>query len=173
VATGFQWPLGIWERPQQLPDWKVPEQEVDGVVADAFERWSVCRFYCDPPKWEGWVSTWAGRYEKRVFEWWTNRRKPMAYAIRSFIGAIAARHVSHNGDARLAVHVANARKMHTNLVDEHGKPLWILRKERPDSPDKIDAAMAAVLSWEARNDALAAGEGQIPEYTIHFVGAEA
>jgi hypothetical protein len=39
--------------------------------------------------------------------------------------------------------------------DEQGKPLWLIRKERSDSPQKIDLAMAAVLSWEARTDATA------------------
>jgi hypothetical protein len=48
--------------------------------------------------------------------------------------------------------------MQTLLVDETGQYLWILRKERPDSPHKIDGAMAAILSWEARNDAVAAGD---------------
>jgi stage V sporulation protein SpoVS len=32
-----------------------------------------------------------------------------------------------------------------------------LSKDRPDSPSKIDGAMAGVLSWEARGDAIAAG----------------
>jgi hypothetical protein len=43
------------------------------------------------------------------------------------------------------------------LRDEEDKPLWVIQKERPDSPHKIDAAMAACLSWEARCDALASG----------------
>jgi phage terminase large subunit-like protein len=45
------------------------------------------------------------------------------------------------------------------FVDEDGKPMWTIQKERPDSPAKIDAAMAAVLAWEARNDAVAKGIG--------------
>lgn len=158
VESGFQWPLGIWAH-TGLPDWGVPVDEVDGMVADAFDRYRVLRMYCDPPKWEGWVSTWAGRYgDTRVVEWWTNRRKPMAYALRSYIAAMTADEITHNGDPVFASHVANARRLYTNLVDEQGVRLWILRKERPDSPNKIDAAMAGVLSWEARNDALAAGE---------------
>jgi len=42
----------------------------------------------------------------------------------------------------------------------------VIYKERPDSPFKIDAAMAGILSWEARCDAIAAGvslEGDISE----------
>jgi len=41
--------------------------------------------------------------------------------------------------------------------EETGKTLWLIRKDRRDSPHKIDLAMAGVLSWEARNDAIAAG----------------
>lgn len=170
IETGFQWPLGIWERPLQLVDWEVPVEEVDGIVSDAFERYHVTRMYCDPPKWEGWVSAWAGRYgEKRVVEWWTNRRKPMAYAIRAFSGAIASGELIHSGDAQMSDHVGNARRLVTNLVDEEEKPLWILRKERPDSPKKIDGVMAAILSWEARNDAVAAGEGKTVEPSMYFL----
>lgn len=160
VVSGFQWKLGVWERPLTQATWEVPIREVDGIVADTFARYSVARMYCDPPKWESWIATWASRYgEKRVTEWWTNRRRPMAYAIRSYVGAIGAGELSHDGDKQFLTHLANARRLGTNLVDEQGVPLWILRKERPDSPNKIDAAMAAILSWEARNDALTAGEG--------------
>jgi hypothetical protein len=35
--------------------------------------------------------------------------------------------------------------------------LVLIRKERKGSPRKIDAAMAATLAYEARNDALTAG----------------
>jgi phage terminase large subunit-like protein len=170
LETGHLWLLGIWERPTHLPEWEVPVDEVDGTVADAFEPYHVTRMYCDPPKWESWVAKWAGQYgDKRVVEWWTNRRKPMAYAIRSFLGAIAAAELSHDGDPRLDDHVGNARQQSTNLVDEAERPLWILRKERQDSPKKIDAAVTAVLAWEARNDAIAAGEGEVHEPSIHFL----
>lgn len=163
LETGHQWSLGIWQRPADLPPdvrWEIPVDQVDGAVTDAFERWQVARMYCDPPKWESWIARWASRYgEKRVAEWWTNRRKPMAYALRSYIGAIAAGELTHDGNPQLASHLANARRLYTNLLDEQGAQLWILRKERPDSPNKIDGAMGAVLSWEARNDALADGQG--------------
>lgn len=172
IASGFQWPLGIWERPRHLPEWEVPVDEVDGVVTDAFERYTVRRMYCDPPKWETWVAKWAGQYgDKRVVEWWTNRRKPMAYAIRAFITGFTTGELTHSGDEQLTEHVGNARQQPTGLVDEEEKPLWIIRKERPDSPKKIDGAMGAILSWEARNDAIAAGEGDEAAPSLYFFGA--
>jgi phage terminase large subunit-like protein len=170
IATGHEFTSGIWEKPLTQETWEVPVEEVDGAVADAFEKFHVTRMYCDPPKWESWVSKWAGQYgDKRVVEWWTNRRKPMAYAIRSFIGAIDGAELSHDGDKMLDEHIGNARQQSTNLTDEQEKPLWILRKERPDSPKKIDAAVASVLAWEARNDSIAAGEGSPGEPSIHFL----
>jgi hypothetical protein len=178
LATGHQWVIGVWERPdvvasKETPDaapWEVSGPEVDGAVDDAFARWTVTRMYCDPPKWESYVAAWAGRYgETRVAEWWTNRRRPMAYAIRSFANAIRTGEISHDGDAALARHIGNSCRASTNLVDDQDQPLWVLRKERPDSPHKIDLAMAATLSWEARNDSIAAGEGAAPNYSVHFL----
>lgn len=154
----YQFVLGVWERPPELAEWEVPVAEVDGVVEDAFARWNVIRMYCDPAKWEGWVAQWAGRYgEKRVVEWWTNRRKPMAYAIRAFEQGIATGEITHDGDERLTQHIGHACRLYTNLVDEEERRLWILRKERPDSPHKIDLAMAAILADEAGRDSIAAG----------------
>ena len=167
LSSGYQWVIGCWQRPDAREVWEVASEEVDAAVTDAFSRWSVVRMYCDPPKWEGWVAKWAGQFgDKRVLEWWTNRRKPMAYAIRSYLTAIDGGEVSHSGDSVFASHLGNACRMVTKLVDDEEKPLWVLRKERPDSPHKIDIAMAAILSWEARNDAVAAGEAESPEYEI-------
>jgi hypothetical protein len=46
--------------------------------------------------------------------------------------------------------------------------LYYIRKERSDSPHKIDLAMAGILSWEARNDGLTAG-AQPNQWTIGAV----
>ena len=160
VETGYEWLLGLWEKPEGIEQWEAPAAEINDLVAQAFERWSVCRMYCDPPYWESAVAEWAGRFgDKVVFEWWTNRSKAMAYALRSFTSAIAAGDLSHGGDPRLRRHLGNAVKRFLLQRDDEDRPLWNIYKERPDSPHKIDGAMAAVLAWEARNDALAAGEG--------------
>ncbi|MBI2702114.1 MAG: hypothetical protein HYX31_23845 [Mycobacterium sp.] len=53
----------------------------------------------------------------------------------------------------LTRHVGNAGKKLLNMVDlQTGKRKWILGKLHRDR--KFDAAMAAVLSWEARMDVL-------------------
>lgn len=166
VASGYQWPLGIWQRPDSLPPdqkWEVPAGQVETAVANAFATWNVWRLYADPPFWEGSVAQWAGRYgDKVVVEWWTNRTRQMSYALRSFATAIRAGDVSHDGDARLASHIGNAIRIDSGRFDDVGS-LFTIAKERPGSPHKIDSAMAACLSWEARMDAITAGANNVPE----------
>ncbi len=51
--------------------------------------------------------------------------------------------------------------------------MWVIHKDRPDSPQKIDAAVAAVLSWEARTDAIAAGANVEAQYDVLVYGGRA
>lgn len=160
IKTGYQWTVRIWERPLDAKTWEVPEIEVDEAVHTCFSRWDVVRFYCDPPYWETHVAAWAGKYgAERVIEWWTNRRNAMAYAIRSYCNAIADNELSHDGNAVLTSHLGNSCRLEITIKTEEGKDeqLFLIFKERKDSPHKIDGAVSAVISWEARNDAIAAG----------------
>lgn len=162
VFTGHQAVLGFW-RAEDYPDEEIPDEEVDQVVIEAFRTWKVLRFYSDPPYWESAVARWAGRFgSKKVAAWWTNRLRPMAYALKAYRHAIAAGEVTNDGDQRMVEHIGNAWRHELTLKDEDGKPLWVIRKERPDSPNKIDAAVAGCLSWEARRDVIAAGGARKP-----------
>jgi phage terminase large subunit-like protein len=158
LRTGTQWLVGLWERPHNVEVWEVPEDEVNATVEDAFSRWNVWRMYCDPPYWETMVAIWSGKFgEQKVVAWWTNRLKAMAFAIKAFSNAIQSRELHNDGNKDLARHVGNATRKKLNMVDEDGSPLWVIYKERAESPHKIDAAMAAILSWQAYCDALALG----------------
>lgn len=165
VVTGYQELYAIWERPVDvdLEYWEVPVDEVNEAIANVFEDYEVWRAYCDPPYWESTVATWVGFFgETRVVEWWTNRQTPMAKALKSYTSSIASGELVHSGDRALVRHVGNAVKRDLRRLDDDGRPMWTIYKERPKSPHKIDAAMAAVLSWEARRDALAAGVNTTP-----------
>lgn len=165
VESGHQWPLGIWERPADADDdYEHPADDVDGVMIDVFNRFNVWRAYVDPQKIEHLVDRWAGRWnqsqdrqKQKVVEWFTNRPKPIAYALRSYKAAQTGGDLSHDGDSMFARHIGNARKQLLAVKDEEGRPMWTITKDRRGSPRKIDAAMAGCLSWEARGDAIAAG----------------
>lgn len=180
VRTGYQWMPGLWECPlgPEGENWQVPVTEVDALVHFLFTEFKVWRLYADPPYWQSWIAAWAGEFDKdvpadkrRVLEWWTNRRKPMSTALENYNTAIRDGTLSHDGDPRLKRHLGNSRKAELpGMKDEQGKPLWLIQKERPDSPHKIDGAMASILSWEARTDAIAAGALKEPEYQMIIMG---
>ncbi len=159
VATGYQWSLGIWERPESAPeDYEHPFDEVDGAMIDAFERFEVYRAYLDPQYIEDWVDTWQGRWgEKRVIRWLTNRNKPIAWAVRRYAEAIASGDFENDGDPDFLRHIKNAVKRPVPVYDDKHRQMHSIGKDGPDSPRKMDGGMAAVLSWEARGDAVKEG----------------
>lgn len=157
LLTGHQQLIGFWDI-RATPDEEIPEDEVNQVVNEAFRKWQVKRFYADPPYWETAVDRWAGRWgSKRVVKWWTNKPKPMSFALKAYKHAMQSGEVTHNGDPRMTEHIGNAWRHELSLTDDQGQPLWTIRKERNDSSQKIDAAMAGCLSWEARRDCIADG----------------
>jgi hypothetical protein len=167
--------LGCWEKPEgpEGDGWQVDRESVDGAVARAFDRFEVCGFYADPPHWQDYVDRWTADFgeqlqvratQARPLEWWTNRPTAMESALNRFVEAVEDKGLSHAETldpdesshyltlgATLTRHVRNARRRpmgrnHLGIGKEHAK-----------SPKKIDAAMSAVLAYECRADAVAAG----------------
>lgn len=174
IESGHQWAIGIWY-PTDFPPNEFGEHEIDEAVvtaalAETFERYKVWRVYADPPRWQETVNAWAGRWgERRIVDWWTNRPKAMAYALQGYRDAMVSDGaLTQDGNEHFAAHIGNAVKVDTNIKDEDGKPLWLIAKEAPKSPLKIDAAMAGCLSWEARCDAVAAGAIKPRRRTVSF-----
>lgn len=169
IVTGYQWPLGLWERPLDLAldaDWEVPRAEVDATVQLAFDSFRVFRMYCDPPYWETEVDAWAGRFgNDRVVKTRTNKWAWMARACAAFANAIGAGDISHSGDADYARHIGNAHRFELNMRDEEGRRMFVVVKERPESKAHIDLDVSGILSWQARLDALALGMGRTRKWT--------
>ena len=163
VSDGFLWILGIWESPD-APDaragWEVPIGEVDACLADAFKTFEVLRVYCDPAYWQDIVNRWAGEFgEKTVIEWWTNRERAMAAALERFHTAVVTGQLTHGNDEVLNRHIGNAKRKQTRSG-------VLIRKDRPQSRLKIDAAICAVLAYEARGDVIASGVTQKKKYRV-------
>lgn len=160
VESGYQWQAGLWERPigDAGEGWSVPTDEVDATVRTLFEKYDVWRMHADPHYWDSWVAQWVGEWGKEIVAvFYTNSVLPMSRALEAFAAAIREGLISHGGDHDLTRHIGNARRHELNQRNEEGKKLWLIRKDRSDSPLKIDLAMAAVLSWNARLIAIAAG----------------
>jgi phage terminase large subunit-like protein len=150
MEDGLLVPLGVWEPPPNARDWETPVGSVDAAIHDAMERYAVRRSYFDPPLWQSEIDEWAREYGDTVLRYNTNRTRMMAATERFRTDVLAGR-VKHSGDATLTRHVLNCQ------VREARGGYW-LRKNYAGSPDRIDAAVAAVLAYEARADYLAGGE---------------
>ena len=166
VETGYQWVIGVWQRPDIAPDdWEVPESEVQLAVGGAFTRYSVYRFHADPYWWEETIARWMGRWgEDKVRFLHTNRMMArLTRTLKAYETAVRTGELGHERSAVFGEHIANAVKHEVNLRDEDGERLYAISKEHKGSPRKIDVAMAAVLSWGARSEALAAGVTNIQQ----------
>lgn len=158
VESGVQWPIGIWERPHGAgEDYEHPFDQVDGAMTEAFETYDVWRAYIDPQYIDHLVNTWQGRWgDHRVVEWLTNRPRQTAFAVRHYTQALEAGDATLVPDDTLLRHLKNAVRWKTSVKDDDQRTMHLIGKDRQDSPNKVDGAMAGLLSWEARGDAIAA-----------------
>jgi hypothetical protein len=168
ITTGFQWLVAHWQRPPDVDEWEVPEDEVDLAVDAAFSEYSVWRFYVHPTAWESSSARWAATYgADRVLAWKTNAWTQLTRAVRAFVEAIASGEENHADDERLTAHVGAAHKRYlTSIRDDDGKPVWVPVKERADSPFPINAVMAAIIGWQCRLDAVKAGALEPVEWKV-------
>lgn len=171
VEDGHLWipdadtPTGVacWEKPElqrgQKNEWQVDRVAVDAVVAALFDQYKVIGFYADPAHWQDTLDRWSSEFAAKMrvratvarpLEWWTNRPTYMVAALERFQQAVVTGDLTHDGGSTLTRHVLNARR-------RPGRTGITIAKENPGSARKIDAAMAAVLAYECRADAVAKG----------------
>ncbi|ODQ85326.1 terminase large subunit domain-containing protein [Mycolicibacterium holsaticum] len=141
TLDGHLWVEGLWENPGD-PRWRVPRETVDQAVDMAFDRYDVIELACDPWGWRSEIEAWANRHgEKRVLEWNTAAAQRMAPATDRLYQAVATKSVTHDGDPRLAAHVAHCVAKRTPMGD-------LVSKDKRGSPRKIDAAVAAIVAFD-------------------------
>ncbi|GAA1333890.1 terminase [Brachybacterium rhamnosum] len=169
VSDGHLFVLDVWEQPQSAATWHVPVADVDARVREVFADYNVVGFYADPNGWTSQLSEWEAKYGAKLAVK-AKREAPMTYwpkgkdsnvprLLEELHDAVVNGDCSLDGSTVLMRHMLNARRRRTRSG-------YLLYKAYPDSPDKIDAAYAAVMAWKARLDAVSSGAGskrkQIP-----------
>jgi phage terminase large subunit-like protein len=150
IEDGMVFVVGHWNPAEHGGE--IPRREVDAVVAQAFDRYHVVALWADVRLWESYIDSWAERYGRELLLWagpksgkkahpiafdMRGRTKEFTPAVERFVVDVVSGDMSHNGDARLAQHVGNARR----AVNQYG---FSVRKESPDSSKKIDLAVCAI-----------------------------
>lgn len=173
VSDAHIFQIGVWEAPdmrESWDTWEPPLAEIEDALSSTFKTLDVVGFYCDPARdWRSHVNAWEAKYasqlrvkasESHPCEWWMGggRSSKAERAIEDMEAAVRNRDLTHSGEGALTRHVLNARR---RIV--HGK--LTLAKESAGSTKKMDAAVAAVLAYQARLDAISKGVGASRRYS--------
>lgn len=137
----YIWPIAVWENPNDQ-QWRVPRREVADTVAAAFAKYDVVELAADPWGWRSELEQWANLFgSKRVVEFNTAFAKRMAPATDRFYAAVVDKKISHNGDSVLSSHMSHCVAHRSPMGD-------IVHKDKRNSKNKIDAAIAAIVSFD-------------------------
>ena len=139
--TGICGSRGCGRTPAIL-GWRVPREIVSNAVDVAFAKYDVVELACDPWGWRSEIEAWAQRHgERRVIEWNTAHGQRMAPATDRLYQAVVTKAVTHDGDSRMAAHIAHCVAKRTPMGD-------LVSKDKRGSPRKIDAAVAAIVAYD-------------------------
>lgn len=163
VSDGHVFTVDVWEPDLSRND-AVPVEAIDYTVRQAFEKYDVAGFFADVREWESFAKiSWPTDLADSLLVHAVAAGKdpqPIAWDMRSHWyefgtaceltrGEILDASFTHDGDTRLARHVANARMYEARGVVG-------IRKESPGSSKKIDAAVCLVGARMVRRRVLAA-----------------
>lgn len=156
--------LGLWERPRDAQEWHVPRGEVKLAIRQACKDYDVFEIAWDEYLWiDSAEELEADGLPVVVFPQTLTRMGP---ATQRFYELVTTKHITHNGDPRLARHLGNALLK----TDARGSRL---SKDAKSSPRKIDLAVAAVMAvdragWWLTQDAPGSYKG-VPVSDLKFV----
>ena len=155
--------INVWQAQTGEHDWVAPVVEVDREVRAAFERYKVVGFYADPSGWQPHIAEWEASFGKRlkvratqrepISLWPRGKNSNVSHLAEMFEQSVTNEEITHDGSPVLMRHVMNARRRKSRSGG------YLLYKEFPDSPNKIDAAYAAIMAYRACIDAQAQGVG--------------
>lgn len=172
MSDGKLFELRIWERPKDAVLWKVPTVEVDQVVRATFAAYDVVMMFADPYRWQDYLDAWAGEWPKQVVEFPTNVEQRMDRAIERFTTAFNGGQLPSDGSPTLTQHCKNAvlvkgSKKKRRPGEDEDIAQHYLKMAKRGTGQLIDAAVAAVLAYAARGQAIEDG-ALVPEEVQPF-----
>lgn len=174
IADGRLFDLGIWERPLDAErDWRVPSLGVDRRVREVFETYRVTYLYADPWRWQDYLDTWSQAFPGQVVQFPTNVEQRMDKALSRFITAFNSGEITHGKSPVLTRHMRNAVMVKGNRKKprpgEEDLASHYVRLAKRGTGQLIDAAVASVLAYEARGQAIEDGLAVDSEPSVFFV----
>lgn len=173
ISDGQVFTMGLWQAPPKARrgEWVAPRADVNLRVRAIFKAYRVVGFFADPSHtredgtldrfWQPLVDEWHRDYGAGLLVWAQKNRHAVSFdmsnrtgegerfviAAERFVEDVENGDLFHDGNAELARHVKNARRMPTR----HGISLM---KDGPESPRKIDLAVCAVGARMVRTEVM-------------------
>jgi phage terminase large subunit-like protein len=144
-----------WEKDLEHdgPEWRVDIGEVEQTVLDFCQKHNVKEIACDPFRWQRSMEVLEG-YGLPVVAFPQSPQR-MIKACAGFFDSVAEKRLIHDGDPLLARHISNTAVKLTPAGPH-------IKKENPNSPRKIDAAVAAILAVDRASGKIE--ETVVPEF---------
>ena len=144
-----------WEKDLEHdgPEWRVDIGEVEQTVLDFCQKHNVKEIACDPFRWQRSMEVFEG-YGLPVVAFPQSPQR-MIKACAGFFDSVAEKRLIHDGDPLLARHIGNTAVKLTPAGPH-------IKKENPNSPRKIDAAVAAILAVDRASGKIE--ETVVPEF---------
>ena len=132
--------VGLWERPDDAEQgWHIPVAEVEQTIVGTFrdERFNVKEIVFDPARWQ---RTFMVLDEEGLpVVSYPNSAANMVPATQKFYEAVVNESFTHDGDERLARHVANC------VTKQSSRGVMVAKAS---SRRKVDAAVASIFGYD-------------------------
>ena len=132
--------VGLWERPDDAEQgWHIPVAEVEETIVSTFrdERFNVREIVFDPARWQ---RTFMVLDEEGLpVVSYPNSAANMVPATQKFYEAVVNESFTHDGDERLARHVANC------VTKQSSRGVMVAKAS---SRRKVDAAVASIFGYD-------------------------
>lgn len=132
--------VGLWERPDDAEQgWHVPVAEVEQTIIDTARdgRFSVKEIVFDPARWQ---RTFMILDEEGLpVVQYPNSAERMVPATQKFYEAVVNQSFTHDGDERLARHIANC------VTKQSSRGVMVAKAS---SKRKVDAAVASIFGYD-------------------------
>ncbi|NMM98146.1 hypothetical protein [Bifidobacterium olomucense] len=179
VRDGLLFLVKIEQKPDgpQGADWRVDRDSFDGKVRWMFSNYNVIGMFADTDEWEPYIAQWELDYGGRLRVFPRSNGHHIRFPMNGYKSDVRAElktlyaafsypmqevpkgrkpipeNVMLFADPRLIDHFRNGRRKDTSEG-------YLVFKETPNSPHKIDAAMAGVLAYRARSIYLGTATGK-------------
>lgn len=160
LRDGRWFHLRTWN-PADYPDGRVPRDEVDQAMRDAFKAYRVAYLFLDPYLWFAEADVWASRWPDRVVQVPTNTPMRMDKVVSRFLSHFR-RGFTHDGHPILTSHakaaaLAKGQKRAARPEENAAVPHYYLRVSKKKQGHHIDALIAGMLAEAARGQAIEEG----------------